>query len=394
MLAQVREALINAVYDFIVEYGREILMALAVVVVSLAIYNRHHLAFARYAVFSVVVKTPLIFLTRSSGQVDSVTAAFVSGIRSFYAKSNLAAYKTQLKSSSWLQGVAARSAYGLLVAPVESSDGESVPRGFWVAESFADFPSETRPKVPSNSVVLLYVHGGGYAANTAEAYAHHHIKLITEFNKLEADNESKKRLIVFSVSYPLAPKSPYPAALDAVTEAYHWLTEKVNAKTVLIGGDEAGAHCVIQFLNSVKGKKPIASILISPWVDPANTSTRTKASSGDFVNVDLSLVCADAFRGSFAKNDPEINLLRLKSGDIHLAEKTLVIYGGAEVYASGIAQFIETIQKKEGESGVEVHVGKGMCHNFNLIRFPSFGVARKRQNEAIQKTVDFIQSVV
>ena len=126
--------------------------------------------------------------------------------------------------------------------------------------------------------VLLFLHGGGY-----------------ELGSLRSDGELAARLgrasgmRVLFPEYRLAPEHPFPAAVDDVVAAWHWLRtdQDVSANATAVGGDSAGGGlaslCSWPLVTPAR-RLPAAAVLMSPTVDLTSSgasmtdaSTRTRS---------------------------------------------------------------------------------------------------------------------
>lgn len=94
-------------------------------------------------------------------------------------------------------------------------------------------PSVRRGPFP----VVLYVHGGGFRLLSKDT---HWIMglLFAKFGYL-----------VFNISYRLAPKHPYPAALEDTCDAYRWVIENAanyggDTSRLVVAGESAGGNLV------------------------------------------------------------------------------------------------------------------------------------------------------
>ena len=134
-----------------------------------------------------------------------------------------------------------------------------------------------------DTVVLIYFHGGGYSLLNPIAYAPLCVKLVEEFNTIYPS----RKLIVYSVDYPLATTSPYPAQLNAAFSLYSHLTNHLylDSKRIFIAGDSAGGHLSLSLALRIKESKlpePKGLILVSPWLD-INAKTQNKTPF-DYIN--------------------------------------------------------------------------------------------------------------
>jgi monoterpene epsilon-lactone hydrolase len=109
--------------------------------------------------------------------------------------------------------------------------------------------------------VLLFLHGGGY-----------------ELGSLRSDGGLAARLgraagmRVLFPEYRLAPEHPFPAAIDDVRAAWHWLVvdQHLSAGSIGIVGDSAGGGLSVALLLALRDAGealPAAAVLMSPTVD-------------------------------------------------------------------------------------------------------------------------------
>jgi acetyl esterase len=95
-----------------------------------------------------------------------------------------------------------------------------------------------RPAIePGPWPVIVYVHGGGFTLLSKET----HWMMALSFARLG--------YIVFNISYRLAPRHPYPAALDDTCAAYRWVVEHAHryggdVERLAVAGESAGANLV------------------------------------------------------------------------------------------------------------------------------------------------------
>ena len=120
---------------------------------------------------------------------------------------------------------------------------------------------------------LLYLHGGGYFACSAET----HRPITAGF--------AQQGFRVFAPDYRLAPEHPFPAAVDDAVAVYRGLIEHGLIEQGLIGsrhlprqivvaGDSAGGGLALALLVASRDRGdplPAAAALFSPWTDLAAT---------------------------------------------------------------------------------------------------------------------------
>jgi acetyl esterase len=94
-----------------------------------------------------------------------------------------------------------------------------------------------RPRRPGPLPVVLYVHGGGFRILSKDS----HWIMGLAF--------ARRGYLVFNINYRLAPRYPYPAALEDVCRAYGWVLENASRfggdpSRLVFAGESAGANLV------------------------------------------------------------------------------------------------------------------------------------------------------
>ncbi|MFQ6325327.1 alpha/beta hydrolase [Nocardia sp. CWNU-33] len=116
------------------------------------------------------------------------------------------------------------------------------------------------PKATRTDAVVFYIHGGGFFAGSPRTHRGVTSRLSTA-----------TRLLVFSVSYRLAPEHRFPAAPDDVANGYRWLIDQGYAPDrIVIAGDSAGGFLAMDLVIEnarIDAPQPAAVVLISPMND-------------------------------------------------------------------------------------------------------------------------------
>ena len=124
-------------------------------------------------------------------------------------------------------------------------------------------PGERLEGPSPGNIVLLYLHGGGYFACSAETH-----RPITVFFALQGFR-------VFAPDYRLAPENQFPAAVDdAVTFYRALLNAGYPPQRIVISGESAGGGLALSMLLALRYAGvplPAATALFSPWTDLAAT---------------------------------------------------------------------------------------------------------------------------
>jgi len=109
--------------------------------------------------------------------------------------------------------------------------------------------------------LLLYLHGGGYVACSAQT----HRPISCSFAQLG--------FRVFVPNYRLAPENPFPAAVHDAIEVFLGMTHG-SGQPVAVAGDSAGGGLALSLMISLRDAArplPKAAVLFSPWTDLAGT---------------------------------------------------------------------------------------------------------------------------
>lgn len=145
----------------------------------------------------------------------------------------------------------------------------SVP-GFWY-DGKPEPGAPRRPRKQGEPVLLLF-HGGGYVCGTAAE---------TDLTSAIAKSMVVHTPIqhVLSVDYRLAPNAPWPLPLlDAISAYAYLVSEGVDERDLIIGGDSAGGHLALSLTRWLRDEGPFiglrgprALVTFSPWCDTGFT---------------------------------------------------------------------------------------------------------------------------
>lgn len=124
---------------------------------------------------------------------------------------------------------------------------------------------------------MLWLHGGGRIVGSPRADARTCLHLAQSCG-----------LVVVAAQYRLAPKHPFPAALDDAVAAWQWLVVQapslgVMTDHLLVGGESAGgglAAELTQRLHDEGGPQPCGQVLVYPMLDD-RTATRRDLTEQD-----------------------------------------------------------------------------------------------------------------
>ncbi len=201
--------------------------------------------------------------------------------------------------------------------------------------------------------VLLFLHGGGY-----------------ELGSLRSDGELAARLgrasgmRVLFLEYRLAPEHPFPAAIDDVLTAWHWLRtgQDLSATSLAVAGDSAGgglATALLVALRDAGQALPAAAVLMSPTVDLTSSgASMTERAKQDPISTPAMLrqFASDYLAGA----DPKTPLASPLFASLRGLPPLLVQVGTADLLLSDS----ERLAAAAAQAGVDVtlQVGEGLPH--------------------------------
>jgi acetyl esterase len=161
--------------------------------------------------------------------------------------------------------------------------------------------------------VLVYLHGGGWAAGSVATH--------DPFCRLLSDAAG---VIILSVEYRLAPEHPHPAALEDTLTAVRWAADHAaqwggDAARLALGGDSAGGHlAAAAAIQLAAGNQPHglrALLLLFPVTDhpSANHPSYTENATGYGLEGNLMRWFWGQYAPEISPNDPTVSPLRLQT---------------------------------------------------------------------------------
>jgi len=215
---------------------------------------------------------------------------------------------------------------------------------------------ESISRKPTKKYTLIHLHGGAYVLDYNDTYR----KVALRY--LDSDDD----LTVYSPRYSLAPKHPFPAALEETVRLYmHLLDIGHKPEDILMAGDSAGGGLAIAttlYLRDHNIPLPKALIVMSPWTNLAmNGESHEKNWLVDplFGEGTKPLnIKAYVRRGSVL--NPYVSP---KYGDFSKFTDLLMFVGGDELILSDT---IDVAEAAKQNNEVIVHNFIGMFHVFPL----------------------------
>ena len=200
---------------------------------------------------------------------------------------------------------------------------------------------------------LIQLHGGAYVSGYNDTYR----KVAKKYLK------TNRNLKVFSLRYSLAPKYPFPKALEESVELYQYLLNQgFKPQNIIIAGDSAGGGLSLALGLKLKDKSiplPKAMITMSPWTDLADEgeSHQKNKDKDPFFGKGTIPLDKFAYTGDYDLKNPYISP---KYGEYNDFSDLLMFVGSHEMIES------DTLDLQDKIENAVIHEFEGMFHVFPL----------------------------
>ena len=233
------------------------------------------------------------------------------------------------------------------------------------------------PRVSRPDLVILYLHGGGYAFYPKSFYAN-----------LAALISVSAKARLFTLDYRLSPEHRFPAQLTDAAAAYLWLVNSaVDPSQLVVLGDSAGGNLTLSLLLHLRDSKlprPALAVCLSPATDFASTSIGEVSSGLDWITAEMAMQWADWFCTPEERGNPLVSPIR---ADLHDLPPIYLQAGGAEILLPSIEGFADRARQQGADISLEVW--PEMNHDFQ-----SFGTDVPQSTEAIRRIGEVISTRV
>ena len=241
---------------------------------------------------------------------------------------------------------------------------------------FENFQAQmAQPVQVKHQGIILYLHGGGYAAGM--------IKYATSFGGILSKRLGMR---VLCIAYRLAPEDPFPAALEDALSAYRYLLQAGYApKDITLIGESAGGGLVfslVQYLKQQGIDLPARLVAISPWGDLtlSGSSYAKKRRQDPMLAYKVLAKYAQMYAGQEDVRNPLISPV---FADLSGFPKTQIYVGSVEMLLDDARQ----LKHNCDAAGVpcELTIEKGMWHVYVLFPFPEAQAALARIESFIEE---------
>lgn len=232
--------------------------------------------------------------------------------------------------------------------------------------------------------LMVYYHGGGFVMGTIQQFDSH-IRSIA----------SATGAMVLAVDYRLAPRHPFPAALEDSYAALQWAAENAaelgaDPDQLIVAGDSAGGNiaAVMALMAKREGGPQLAGqVLYYPAVELTRDEDRVRglhAVEGYGLNAETILAFTEAYGGHVRDlSHPDISPINAK--DLVGLPPTMIVTAGYDPLTDGARDYARRLE----QAGVEVVDASfpDMIHGFMSLR--SF----YQQWGALRQTREFIEGL-
>lgn len=193
--------------------------------------------------------------------------------------------------------------------------------------------------------VLLYLHGGGFVFGQTPPHL-----------QMGAWLAKRMGIRLLMVDYRLAPKYPFPAALDDCVTAYRWLlNQHFSAKNIAIAGDSAGGNLTITTMMKLRDTGfplPGAAACLSPVTDLTEKSGKDKAFEDPMLPPKAVKFYSQSFLGD---NDPRTPLISPVFGDLGGLPPLLVHVGEQEILREDAIRLVDRAKAAGVDARLEIY---------------------------------------
>jgi acetyl esterase/lipase len=220
-------------------------------------------------------------------------------------------------------------------------------------------------------VTLLYLHGGAFFTGSPRRYRPISAAL------------AERGFDVFSPAYRLAPRHPFPAALDDALAVYAALAERGE---IVIAGDSAGGGLALSLMLARRDaglSLPAAAALFSPWTDLAATgaSARDNEASDPLFSRRMLKNAARAYLVEESARNPLASPLY---GDLRGLPPLLLHASTIELLRDDSIRFAARAMEAGVDARVALWAGTPHCWQLAALLMP-------QARESIEQAADFLR---
>ena len=205
----------------------------------------------------------------------------------------------------------------------------------------------------SETVGVLYLHGGGFGVGSAESNQ----DLIARLGHAAG-------VTVTGIDYRLLPEGRFPRALEETLRAYRSLVDRDEGAPVIAGSSAGGGLAVAAAvaLRDAGDPLPAGLLCLSPWVDlTVSAPSLNQVSDGDWLGRETLVVAAETYLDGREPTDPLASPLH---ADLSGLPPMLIQAGGSEILLDDASRLADAA--RHAGTAAELDIWPGMFHNFQL----------------------------
>lgn len=258
---------------------------------------------------------------------------------------------------------------------ISGGEGDVPARVYWPNKAV---------ECPGSLPVIVYFHGGGFAVGSVDV-----------FDDLCRSLANSTKAVVVSVEYRLAPRFPYPAAIEDGYAAVKWVSQNAaelgaDAGKLLIAGDSAGASisAVVALKAMEQGELDIAGqILYYPQTDMRGTQYDSMTNFVDGYGLSAEMVAG--FHEAYCAKEEDLShpyLSPLLAPTLCGLPPALVLTAGFDPLHDAGELYAQKLM--ENQVPVTYLDYKDIIHGFLCIRF------FPQRRDALNETAKFVDRLV
>lgn len=206
-----------------------------------------------------------------------------------------------------------------------------------------------------SSRLILFFHGGGYFAGSADTHG-----------PMMARLSSYAGVLVVIPNYRLSTEAPFPAAFDDAMAVWDDLKARgYDPSKIVIGGDSAGGGLALALLATLcaRGERPAGIFTMSPWTDLtlSGESVAQNAAVDAIIPADRMGDAARMYHAETPADDPRVSPL---FAAFDAPPPAFFQVGSPEVLADDTYRMAEVLRSAGGE--VEVQTWHDAPHVWHL----------------------------
>jgi len=228
--------------------------------------------------------------------------------------------------------------------------------------------------------IIIHIHGGGFVAMSS--FSHQ------SYTRQWANTVRKP---IFSIDYRLAPKDPYPAALDDCWQVYNWIIDNVQnelgvktTKVILVGDSAGGNLALAVALRAIKTGIRVPDGLLLAY--PALNLHQRRFNPSIMLAIDDLIVpysflklCLEAYipEGAFPEKDPFLSPILASEELLSKLPKTRIMVGNKDPLHDEAWRLTDKMRKLGRD--IRMVVYKDMPHGFLGYDTPNGGMKEARE---------------